>query len=94
MPPLERQPRLGGVELRGRAVHDDRELARAAREALVEPRARVLELGEHALDVGRVALVVARDEGVGGGFEPGQVRPDSARPRRALPGPVSDRRAS
>ena len=72
-PPLERQPGLGGVELRGRAVHDDGELAEPLREALVEPRAGVLELGEHALDVGRVALVVARDEASsGGGLEPGQ----------------------
>ena len=64
-PPLERQPRLGGVELRGRPVHDDRQLPEPLGEARVEPRARVLELCEHALDVGRVALVMARDEGVG-----------------------------
>ena len=81
-PPLERQPGLGGVELRGRAVHDDRELPEPLGKALVEPRAGVLELGEHALDIGRVTLVMTSDEGVGGGFEPGQVGPGGPDVRR------------
>jgi hypothetical protein len=53
-------------------VHDDGQLPDPGREALIETRARVLELREHALDVRRIALVVARDEGVRCGLEPGQ----------------------
>ena len=59
---LEHEPRLGGVELGARGVEHDRELPDLDPEPLLEPRPRVLELGEDALGVLRVALVVARDE--------------------------------
>ena len=67
----ERDPGLGGVELGGRGVQHHLELAGPRLEALLEPRARELELGEHALGVVGVALVVARDERVRGGVDPG-----------------------
>ena len=67
----DRQPRLRGVELRDRGVQDDRELAGARVEALLEPRAGELELRQHARGVLLVALVVAREEGLGGGVDPG-----------------------
>ena len=60
----ERQPRLRGVELGGRGVQDHRELPGRGVEALLQPRARELELREHARRVLLVALVVARDEGL------------------------------
>ena len=52
-------------------MQDDLELAGPGVEALLEPRPRELELREHALGVLGVALVVARDEGLGGGVDPG-----------------------
>jgi hypothetical protein len=51
-------------------VQDDLELAGPGVEALLEPRARELELREHALGVLAVALVVARHERLGGGIDP------------------------
>ena len=59
---LEREPGLGGVELGARGVQDDRELAGFGVEPALEVAAGVLELGEHALGVVGVALVVAGDE--------------------------------
>ena len=75
---LQRQPRLGGVELRGGGVEDDGEVAELDVELALQALARVLELGEDALGVVRVALVVAGDERLGGGLEPGH-SPDGAR---------------
>ena len=71
---LEHEPRLGGVELGARGVQDDGELADLGPEPLLQPRAGVLELGEDALGVLRVALVMAGDERLGGGLEPGHGR--------------------
>ena len=67
---LEREPRLGRVELGARGVEDDRELAGLDPEPPLELPTGVLELREHALRVLRVALVVARDERLGGGLDP------------------------
>ena len=67
---LEREPRLGCVELGARGVEDDRELAGLDPEPPLELPTGVLELREHALRVLRVALVVARDERLGGGLDP------------------------
>jgi len=67
-PALDGQPGLGRVELGACAVDDDGELPDRLGEAGVEPPARVLELREDALDVGGVALVVARDERLRGGL--------------------------
>jgi hypothetical protein len=61
-PPLHRQPRLGGVELSRGAVQHDRQLPELDLEQPLEPLARVFELRQDALDIRRVAIVVARDE--------------------------------
>ena len=62
-------------------MQDDRELAGLGAQAALQPRARVLELREHALGVFGVALVVARHEGLGWGLEPGHL-PGDCRLRR------------
>jgi hypothetical protein len=51
-------------------VQHHRQLADLDREPLLEPRARVLELRQHALRVVAVALVVAGDERLGCGLDP------------------------
>ena len=71
-PPLDGDPGLRGVELRGRAVQHHGELPEAHVELPLEPLARVLELGEHARGVGLVALVMARDERLGCRLRPGR----------------------
>ena len=70
-PALQGDPGLRRVELGRRAVQHHRQLAHLHLEALLQPFARVLELGQHALGVRRVALVVARDEGLRCGLGPG-----------------------
>src|SRR5699024_10299996 len=83
-PAGEGEPRLGRVELGERGVQHDRELAGPRVDALLEPRARELELGEHAIgDVG-VTLVVARHERLGGGVDPDHVHPTLAAWMRML----------
>ena len=89
---LERQPGLRGVELRRRAVQHDGQLADAGREALVEPRARVLELREHAVGVGRVAGRVAGDERRRRRLDPGHGAQSAAPSVRRRPAPRWTRR--
>ena len=61
-PPLHRQPRLGGVELGRGAVQHHGLLPEVDLEQPLEPLAGVLELSQHAIGVGGVALVVSGDE--------------------------------
>ena len=75
------QPRLGGVELRHRGVQDDGELAGARVEPLLQPRARELELRQHACGILLVALVMAREERLGGGVDPGHGGAEPSRQR-------------
>jgi hypothetical protein len=58
----KRHPGLRGVQLGQRGVQHHLQLTDVRLEALLEPRAGELELGEHALGVRRVAHVVARHE--------------------------------
>jgi hypothetical protein len=67
---LDREPRLGGVELRRRPVQHHRKLPELDGEQPLEPLARVLELRQDALDIRRIARVVARGEGLGLRLEP------------------------
>ena len=84
---LERQPRLGRIELGAGGVDDDRELAGSEVEPPLELPPRVLELGEDALRVVGIAVVVARDERLGGGLEPAHARRIVAAAATPAPGP-------
>jgi hypothetical protein len=66
-------------------VQHHRELAQLDVEQPLEPPARVLELRQDALDVGRVAVVVTGDERLGCGLEPGNAS-SVAEERRPRPG--------
>ena len=69
-PARDRQPRLRRVELREARVQHDRELAGARVETLLQAHAGMLELGEDALDVVDVAIVMPSHEGLGRAFHP------------------------